>query len=223
MTKSTYNHHPETQTERDARMAKLAATFARIDAENPGLMEFLKSATWSEFAIEIYFNIKDYGYVTEKQLAAANSMMEKCNARQAAQQSNVTAFDAENPGLIDFLKSASTWSTFAESLYKTVQRTGNLSEKQLAAAKSMKSKCEPQPLKKIEPAENQFYQNNTDLTELLLMVAKIGMSYASSAHSLYNQIMSKGSLTERQLGLAEKIRSEYQGAYDRSKNQAQAA
>ena len=67
-------------TDRDERIAN----FARIDAENPGLMKFLKCAAHpdvdSELGSNLFRNLAFFGHLTEKQIAAANAMMEKCNA-----------------------------------------------------------------------------------------------------------------------------------------------
>ena len=60
---------------------------ASIDAwveKHPELYEFLKGASWSEFACQLLGNVRKYGSLTPKQLDAAVRMMEKCAERERA-------------------------------------------------------------------------------------------------------------------------------------------
>lgn len=51
------------------------------------------------------------------------------------------AFDAAQPGLAAWLAEAGTWSGFAQSLGQSITQYGALTEKQIAAALSMRVKC----------------------------------------------------------------------------------
>lgn len=53
---------------------------------------------------------------------------------------DVVAFDEENKGLREYLAGAASWSEFAASLHASLLKYGSLTEKQLAAALSMRAK-----------------------------------------------------------------------------------
>ncbi len=56
-------------------------------------------------------------------------------------EGNREAFDAAQPGLAAWLAEAGSWSGFALSLGSAITQYGDLTEKQLAAALSMRTKC----------------------------------------------------------------------------------
>jgi hypothetical protein len=58
-------------------------TRAAFDAEHPGVAEFLAKATWSTFAQELSAKLAQYGFLTEPQLRAVQSMIAKTATKQA--------------------------------------------------------------------------------------------------------------------------------------------
>lgn len=75
------------------------------------------------------------------------SKFDRDKAKASRQQSKArkledarAAFDERNPGLALFLASAASWSSFAASLYGNIQQYGSLTDKQEAAAISMRAK-----------------------------------------------------------------------------------
>lgn len=88
-------------------------------------------------------------------------------ARKAERQ--VADFDAANPGVREFLVGAASWSSFAASLSEAIVKFGDLTEKQLAAALSMKEKSDARTAaKKAERAANTM---TLDASNILGMFA----------------------------------------------------
>ena len=85
------------QARRNRKARKLEAARAAFDSEYPGLADFLAGATWSEFATSLYESIAKYGGLSEKQLTAALSMREKCEARQAERDAKRKAAEQSAP------------------------------------------------------------------------------------------------------------------------------
>lgn len=84
-----------------AKIRKATAAREDFDAANPGVREFLMGAMkWSSFAASLFESLTKYHDLTEKQLAAAQSMMEKTKARDAERNAqraaNTMTLDASN-------------------------------------------------------------------------------------------------------------------------------
>lgn len=91
------------------------------------------------------------GFVTDRATRERN----RANAEARAvrkQEANAACFDQQHPGLREFLAGAS-WSPFAQSLNDAITKYGNLSEKQLAAALSMKAKCDARQAEQATAAD----------------------------------------------------------------------
>lgn len=79
--------------------------------------------------------------------------------------SRLEAFEASHPGLYDFLAMA-TWSDFAQDLAITLMAHGQLSDRQLASAQSMRAKCE------ARNATAALRQTEIDLAAIFTMFDK---------------------------------------------------
>lgn len=66
-----------------SKQKKLVASLEQFEAQHPGLLTFLRKATWSSFAQSMADAVNKYGSLTEKQLAAALSMKAKADAKAA--------------------------------------------------------------------------------------------------------------------------------------------
>lgn len=76
----------------ETKAQNLAARIAAFNGENPGLHDYLASArSWSEFAGKLADEISERGSLTERQLAAAQSMRAKAAARREAKQAERTS------------------------------------------------------------------------------------------------------------------------------------
>lgn len=83
------------------------------------------------------FKCKGVGKVSKGVAAAAKGKATRAANVAAAK----IAFEAEHPGLIEFLRGATAWSDFAARLVEGFDTYGSLQEKGLAAAQSMRAKC----------------------------------------------------------------------------------
>lgn len=81
-----------------------------------------------------YFLTSKYDRMKARRSASTSKARKLEKAREA--------FEDKNPGLIDFICKASEWSSFAGALSASLDRYGALTEKQLAAAISMREKSE---------------------------------------------------------------------------------
>lgn len=95
--RATREQSRQKATERKQRQTNEAR--AAFDAAHPGVRDFLVGASkWSTFAASLLGGITRYGNLTEQQLAAAHSMMEKATARDAARaqerRANTVVVDA---------------------------------------------------------------------------------------------------------------------------------
>ena len=83
--------------------------------------------------------VKNAPTKTFKKKAPAMTSLPRVTARQAL-LNRMHAFEEQYPGLGTFLKESASWSDFAGSLYEHLITKGSLSEKQIAAAQSMRAK-----------------------------------------------------------------------------------
>lgn len=95
---------------------------------------------------------------------------EKAKERKAKRmESDLVLFDEAHPGLRNFLESASQWSGFAGSILTAVNKYGDLTEKQLCAALSMRAKtAERQAAKEIEKETAQKAKEAKDAADAAL-------------------------------------------------------
>ena len=71
-------------------LAAAAAQIEERDTIDRALIEFLRDATWSDFAGSLYNYYVKHGTLTPKQLKAAESMKAKCDARKAEREAPAT-------------------------------------------------------------------------------------------------------------------------------------
>lgn len=84
---------PETEDEDDVMTAMMEAAEAAEETE--ALVEWLEKQAWSEFATDVAKFYRERGFLSDKQIAAARSMMAKVEARNAERAAEKAAKAAE--------------------------------------------------------------------------------------------------------------------------------
>lgn len=111
------------------------------------------------------FACKGQGYHLTSPADRAKAKQQRVARKERIERESAEAFDNANPGLRDFLRSASDWSEFAASLYCQLSERHSLSDKQTAAAKGMRAKVEaaqaaaavaPKPQVDLTPIRTMF-------------------------------------------------------------------
>ena len=88
------------------------------------------------------FACKGKGYFMSSREDREKGRAARQDNKERKRREGLDLLEETNPGLVTFLAKAGEWSEFAGSLYEQVQTRGTLSEKQVAAAESMRIKCE---------------------------------------------------------------------------------
>jgi hypothetical protein len=70
------------QSAAQRKTRKLADDRKVFDEANPGISEFLVSATWSDFCQDLLAKLNQYGSLSERQVGAVRSTMERSQARR---------------------------------------------------------------------------------------------------------------------------------------------
>ncbi len=89
-------------------------------------------------------------------------------------------FNASNPELVTFLTDAAGWSGFAASMLEAGRKYGHLTEKQMAAATNMQTKCAANKAKR----EAEIKENSVavDLTPIIEMFDAASANYKRPAY-----------------------------------------
>ncbi len=121
---SARDRQKKTTQRHDRKRAKLVNTQATFNETNPGLASFLGEAgDWSEFARSLSEAIGQYGFLTDRQLFAANNMRAKCEAKKAEKEA--TKHAASGTVDLDAIR-AMFDAAVASSLAKPVYRAEGL-------------------------------------------------------------------------------------------------
>ena len=153
-----FDHLPEFEIIEGTRpAAKAAHTFPCESCGGKG--KVAKTYGYTPWTQRTYMNTcpvcKGKGGFTTSAADRAKSRAQAAASKARKAERQAEDFDNANPGLRTFLVGAASWSSFAASLSEGLAKYGDLTEKQLAAAKSMMEKSEARAAaKKAERAAN---------------------------------------------------------------------
>lgn len=88
------------------------------------------------------FACRGRGYYKQSRQQRERARQQAASRKQARKEDAQAVFNAANPGLIEDLKSISSWNNFAASLLETYRERGALSDNAVSAAQRMLAKIE---------------------------------------------------------------------------------